>query len=122
MSTAPSVKARVKVPTVADGKAPASRARVPLTCGAANEVPLTVVYSGRPPNDRSLLVTLVPGATTFGNTEPSQPEGPRLLAALTARFASTAPAENAEGLAAGLAALLGAGPSLPAANTTAMPA
>ena len=68
------------------------------------------------------MLMLTPGATSFGYTVPSQADWPRLLKLAMASAASIAPAEKPCGLLAGLTLVSGAGPSLPAANATAMPA
>ena len=70
---------------------PFIRPDLAATMGAENEVPATSVYVGVPPKERSVVSTPSPGATSCGNSEPSQADGPRLLNNATCRWSSTAP-------------------------------
>ena len=63
-----------------------------------------------------------PGATNFGNSDPSQADGPRLLNRDTCRSTPTEPTLVTLVLFAGLVLVLGAGPRLPAEYTTEMSA
>ncbi len=121
-SCAPRTSAASSSATEAAGNAPASSASTPATCGAASELPDTVAYDGTPPCETSVVRTFTPGATSCGNTAPSQLDGPRLdwRASVRSRV-HRADRQRSRVVAGAVARALRAGPSLPAAKTTAMP-